>query len=1155
MISDDHWYSRGLVPKSGITVRVSLGVIYIIVFLALTDRLFNLSLYNYISGEWDPMMFITMICFILSGLASFLIYTDTPSVIKKRSSVILAFLVIVVALISLGVYIFTLKTGTVPSISEIPVLNLFLMPGNRMALLTAILFLLSGIILLLLQFKKKWTDNLAHIVVLPVAMISYFILVTYIFDAEYIHEKAGTAVAPATGMAFCALSVVLMFLRTPDWLMKILSIKTMGGIIVRRLIPVLLLLPLIIGLIRTGSEEYGLINSGAGAAFITLTYTFCFVIVLWFTARTVNRIEEIRYNERTSELITLNKELNNEIKERIKAEKTVDSERKRFNDVLELMPAYIILLKDDYRIPYANRYFRERFGESNGKRCYEYLFNRTEPCEICETYTVLKENKTITWEWTGPDTRRYSIFDFPFTDADGSKMIMEVGIDITDLKNAEEDLKKLNAELEQRVNDRTLEVRESENRYRTMAIEQKSALEKLFKLNRTLNSLGKSSQAMMHSKDEQHYLAEVCRIIIEDCGHKMVWIGYALDDREKSVIPVAFTGFEEGYLDTLRLTWSDTELGRGPTGTAIRTGKPAVCTNMQTDPSFEPWRNEAVKRGYASSVVLPIINEGKTIGALSIYSTEIEPFSEEEINLLSEIADDMAYGITNLRLLESEKKAIEAIKESEEKYRQLFDSMSEGFALHEIITDNNGKPCDYRFISLNPAFEKLTGLNAQNLIGKRVTEALPGTEMYWIEAYGKVALNGISLEFENYHAGLNKHFRVKAFCPQKGYFASIFEDISIRMKAEKERIIAQEQMRLSGEKLDLALENGNIGTWEWDLETNIISMDNRMELIFGIEPGSFEGTYDAFTRYLSEEDIPHVNKAVTETLDLGVPFDTVYRRKLKDGSMNYISAKASVVKNSIGKPVKMSGVCFDITDMKEGAEKTLFKLNEDLLRSNRELEQFAYVASHDLQEPLRMVSSFTQLLSHRYGDKLDKDAQEFIGFAVDGAMRMQNLINDLLEFSRIETKGRKFKRFDINKAFFQATDNLKLKINELDAQVSSDNLPGLLADESQMVLLFQNLIGNAIKFSKKKPKVHVSCIEKDDCYLFSVKDNGIGIDAQYFTRIFNIFQRLHAKNEYGGTGIGLAICKRIVEGHGGKIWVESMPGKGSVFYFTLLKRA
>ena len=1141
-----------------------------------------------------------------------------------------------------------------------------------MALFTSALFLLLGIIITLFYLKREWSDRFAHALIFPVAGVSYFVLVTYIFDAQYIHEKAGPAVAPSTGIAFCTLCLVLMFFRPRIWLIKLLSNRTMGGIIIRRLLPFLLILPLIIGFVRTGTEHYDLSHSGAGSAIITLAYTFCFVVILWFTARKINQIEDDRFEEKTSELRKLNHDLNTGIEERIKAEATVAWERKRFNDVLELMPAYIILLKDDYHIPYANKYFRDRFGESNNKRCYEYLFNRTEPCEVCETYKVLKENRSITWEWTGPDKRIYSIYNLPFSDIDGSKMIMEFGIDITELKHAEDDWKKLNTGLEQMVADRTSEVRQSENRYRTIASEQKIGMEELSTLNRTLNALGKSSQAMMHSKDEQQYLEEVCRIIVEDCGYSLIWIGYALDDKEKNILPVAFTGFEEGYLDTLKLTWSDSERGRGPTGTAIRTGKPAVCSNIQTDPFFEPWRKEAIKRGYASSVVLPIINEGKTFGSVSIYSKETNHFSEEEIHLLSEIADDLAYGITNLRLLESEKKAISLIRENEEKYRLLFERMSEGFALHEIITDENENPIDFRFLNLNPAFEKQTGIKSGGLIGKKVSEALPETEKYWIEKFGKVALTGESVEFENFNAGLNKYFKVNAFSPRKGYFASIFEDITTRVLAEKElretknylqnlikhanapiivwdsqkriqlfnqafeyltgysasevtgkkldvlfpkhtlknanekirqtlsnnwktveipiltkdnrirtvlwnsaniydedkkiistiaqgnditeRIFAEEQIKLSGEKLDLALKNGNIGTWEWDLETNNMSLDKRMEFILGIEHGTFQGTFDDFTKIISEDDITHVIKAVYETLENNVPFETVYRIKNIKGSFNYISAKASVIKNNEGKPVRMSGVCFDITDMKKGAERAMFKLNENLLRSNRELEQFAYVASHDLQEPLRMVSSFTQLLSLRYHDKLDKDAQDFIGYAVDGAVRMQNLINDLLEFSRIETLGRKFQPVDMNAALQQAVNILQINLDEKKAKVTNVDLPPVIADENQIILLFQNLIGNAIKFCRNQPNIHVSAIENDDHYIFSVKDNGIGIEPQYFDKIFKIFQRLQPKNDYRGTGIGLAICKRIIERHGGKIWVESRLGKGSVFYFTLIKR-
>ena len=227
---------------------------------------------------------------------------------------------------------------------------------------------------------------------------------------------------------------------------------------------------------------------------------------------------------------------------------------------------------------------------------------------------------------------------------------------------------------------------------------------------------------------------------------------------------------------------------------------------------------------------------------------------------------------------------------------------------------------------------------------------------------------------------------------------------------------------------------------------------------------------------------------------------------------------------------------------------------EDLERSNRELEQFAYVASHDLQEPLRLVSSYTQLLAQRYKGKLDSTADEFIGFAVDGASRMQRLIQDLLTYSRVASKNNLTVLTDCNTCLHNALSNLSVSIEENKAQVTFDPLPPVVAAENQIVQLFQNLIGNAIKFrSDESPKIHVSAkASRDgDQWTFSVRDNGIGIAPEFFDRIFAIFQRLHTRRKYAGTGIGLALCKRIAERHGGRIWVESEPGKGSIFYFTI----
>lgn len=237
----------------------------------------------------------------------------------------------------------------------------------------------------------------------------------------------------------------------------------------------------------------------------------------------------------------------------------------------------------------------------------------------------------------------------------------------------------------------------------------------------------------------------------------------------------------------------------------------------------------------------------------------------------------------------------------------------------------------------------------------------------------------------------------------------------------------------------------------------------------------------------------------------------------------------------------------------QGRDRELEAQTEELERSNEELEQFAYIASHDLQEPLRMISSYTQLLAKRYKDQLDGDANEFINYAVDGANRMQVLINDLLSYSRVGTKGEDFSHVDLNSVLEAVKANLKGVIEETGAVIKYSKLPTVMADNSQMIQLFQNLIGNAVKFRREgvTPEIEITSKKEGNLFRFVVKDNGIGIDKKYLDRIFVIFQRLHTKEEFPGTGIGLAICKKIVERHGGEISVESAEGKGSDFTFTL----
>jgi PAS domain S-box-containing protein len=243
----------------------------------------------------------------------------------------------------------------------------------------------------------------------------------------------------------------------------------------------------------------------------------------------------------------------------------------------------------------------------------------------------------------------------------------------------------------------------------------------------------------------------------------------------------------------------------------------------------------------------------------------------------------------------------------------------------------------------------------------------------------------------------------------------------------------------------------------------------------------------------------------------------------------------------------------DITERKL-AEEGLMDAVAKVQRSNQDLEHFAYVASHDLQEPLRMVASYTQLLAQRYEGQLDDQARTYIHYAVDGATRMQQLINGLLTYSRVTSQGEPPELTDSHSVLGEALRNLSTVIDVSRAVVTNRDLPTVHADATQLLQVFQNLIANAIKFrGKDSPHVHVSACDDGHEWLFSVKDNGIGIDAQYANRVFVIFQRLHTREEYPGSGIGLAVCKRVVERHGGRIWFESEPGKGSTFYFTLPK--
>jgi len=312
-----------------------------------------------------------------------------------------------------------------------------------------------------------------------------------------------------------------------------------------------------------------------------------------------------------------------------------------------------------------------------------------------------------------------------------------------------------------------------------------------------------------------------------------------------------------------------------------------------------------------------------------------------------------------------------------------------------------------------------------------------------------------------------------------------------------------------------------------------------------------EGPDWVWSRIVHPDDWKKAMAAWHRSVADGTPYQIEHRFKRADGEYRWLLTRALPLIGKDGRVVKWFGTSTDITETKRKQEE-LAQLAERLASSNRELERFAYVASHDLQEPLRSVTGFLGLLQRRYHGKLGPEADEFIEFAVAGAGRMHALIFDLLRYSRVESQGKPTVPVDSGKTLARALANLQSAIEKAGAKVEAGTLPVVAGDDSQLVQLFQNLVGNSVKFRRDEPPlVRVSAKRQKKDWRFAVADNGIGIKPEFRERIFQVFQRLHTQQEYPGTGIGLAICKKIVERHGGRIWVESQPGQGTTVYFTL----
>ncbi len=578
------------------------------------------------------------------------------------------------------------------------------------------------------------------------------------------------------------------------------------------------------------------------------------------------------------------------------------------------------------------------------------------------------------------------------------------------------------------------------------------------------------------------------------------------------------------------------------------------------------------------------------IGIFSLLLQQIRDRYQAEISL-QQAHDRLEINVQNRTLelaqvnaalktdLTERKLADQALLKSEKQLRLITD------ALPVLISYLDA---DLRYCFNNRTYEEWFGVSQKDLTGQSLRQVIGESAYQITQPHVEAVLAGQTVSYESliaYQDGYDRWVSV-TYIPDfgeqgavKGYFALI-SDISEakRNQAERERI--EEQIRHSEARLHLILQNMPVMLDAFDENRNIVEWNRECERVTGYRADEVVGNPQIME--LLYPDVAYRQQMTLAWSDRGNDYrQWEWEITCKDGSIKTISW--SNISDRFPIPGWASwGIGLDVSDLKR-AEAALKRLNEaleikvqertaelnqtneDLTRSNQELEQFAYVASHDLQEPLRAVIGYTQLLSKNYPDHLDETGQQYAAYVVEGGLRMQQLIQDLLEYSRVGTRDLVFTAVDCNAILKWVLDNLQVAIAESSATITYDPLPVIIADKTQLTQLLQNLIGNAIKFRREEPLfIHISAwsaakiapdpqhlAPNSSEWLFSIRDNGIGIKPRYLERIFEIFKRLHTRREFPGTGIGLAICKKIVDRHSGRIWAESQPEIGTTFYFTI----
>ncbi|MFN6568328.1 response regulator [Dendronalium sp. ChiSLP03b] len=701
----------------------------------------------------------------------------------------------------------------------------------------------------------------------------------------------------------------------------------------------------------------------------------------------------------------------------------------------------------------------------------------------------------------------------------------------------------------------------------------KQAEAELRRLNRTLQTLSNCNKVIVRAKDESNLLENICQIIVEVGGYRLAWVSFAENDTQKSIRPVAQAGYEDGYLQSLNLTWSDTVRGQSPTGIAIRTGQISIVQNILTDPKYEIWRCQANSRGYASAIALPLKDNGIAFGALNIYSTEANTFDADEVKLLEELAADLGYGIVALRNQRDRSLAENALRESEASYKQLIELCPEA-----IFIQSEGK-----FIFLNSAAIKLFGAtkaeelidkqvvdfvhpNSQTLVQERIQylrefqQPVPLLEEEWLR------LDGTTIDLEVVAAPLVYQDKLAA--------QVVARDISERKQTEKalykannelelrvaertaelitvnrklqseldERQRTQEALRVSQTRFEGILGIADDAIISIDASQGITLFNQGAEKIFGYSASEILGQSlgvllpQRFAQ-VHRQHVVDFGKSPNMARRMGERREIFGRRK--DGTE--FPAEASISKLNIEEEIVYTVILRDVTERKQ---------------IERMKDEFVSVVSHELRTPLTSIHGSLGMLASGLLQPNSEQGKRLLKIATDSTERLVRLINDILDIERIESGKVKMEREICNLAELidSAVNIMQPLANKAGVTLSISSLSvQLWADPDRIVQTLTNLLSNAIKFSFAGTTVWLAVQQQEHEVLLTVKDTGRGIPSDKLNSIFERFQQVDSSDsrDRDGTGLGLAICQSIVQQHGGCIWVESALSEGSTFFMTL----